>query len=120
MDSEQPRAVPGDADADRSASAAPALRASDADRERAASVLRAATADGRISAAEFDERLDLAYRAASVAELDSVLRDLRPAAPWVQGTPTAAKDVGVLSGFVRGAAGWWATPTAAPRSSAAG
>src|ERR1019366_4601656 len=36
----------------------PALRASDADRDRVVELLRAAVADGRLDPVEFDERLD--------------------------------------------------------------
>ncbi|WP_371825774.1 DUF1707 SHOCT-like domain-containing protein [Nonomuraea turcica] len=36
----------------------PALRASDADRDRIIELLRAAVADGRLDPVEFDERLD--------------------------------------------------------------
>jgi hypothetical protein len=42
--------------------------------------LRAATADGRLSAAELEERLDVALRARTYGELDAVVVDL-PAAP---------------------------------------
>jgi len=38
----------------------PALRASDADRDRVIELLRAAVADGRLDSAEFDERVDAA------------------------------------------------------------
>ncbi|MCZ9342970.1 DUF1707 domain-containing protein, partial [Streptomyces sp. TRM76130] len=42
---------------------APDLRASDADRERVAEVLRDALAEGRLDMAEFEERLDATYAA---------------------------------------------------------
>jgi hypothetical protein len=38
----------------------PALRASDADRDRVIELLRTAVADGRLDPVEFDERLDAA------------------------------------------------------------
>ena len=44
-------------------SSSPALRASDADRDRVIELLRAAVADGRLDPAEFDERLDAALAA---------------------------------------------------------
>jgi Domain of unknown function (DUF1707)/Cell wall-active antibiotics response 4TMS YvqF len=81
------------------------VRASDADRERGAAVLRAATADGRLPADELDERLGLVYNAKSSDELASIVKDLQPA-PWPGGSPPAAKDIGVLTGFVRN--GRWA------------
>jgi len=81
------------------------VRASDADRERGAAVLRAATADGRLPADELDERLGLVYNAKSKDELASIVEDLQPAL-WQGGSPPAAKDVGVLAGFAR--TGRWA------------
>src|SRR5579875_2841787 len=55
------------------------LRASDADRDRAASVINQALADGRLTAEEHAERLDSIYRAKTHAELAPLLDDL-PAA----------------------------------------
>jgi hypothetical protein len=52
------------------------LRASDADRDRAASVLNEALADGRLAADEHAERLDTVYAAKTHAELVPVLDDL--------------------------------------------
>jgi hypothetical protein len=75
------------------------LRASDADRERAAAILQAATADGRVSSAELDERLEQVYSAKSRGELAAVVKDLQPAAPAA--APATAKDVGVLANFSR-------------------
>lgn len=101
MDVSQPSdAAPGDSRAGKAIPAGPALRASDADRERAAAVLQAAAADGRVSAGELDERLELVYRANSRDELASIVKDLQPV-PWPGGTPALAKDAGVLSDFAR-------------------
>ena len=101
MDVSQPSdAAPGDSRAGKASPAGPALRASDADRERAAAVLQAAAADGRVSAGELDQRLELVYRASSRDELASIVKDLQPV-PWPGGTPTLAKDTGVLSDFAR-------------------
>jgi hypothetical protein len=101
MDVSQPSgAAPGDPSARKAIPAGSAPRASDADRERAAAVLQAATADGRVSAGELDERLGLVYSAKSKDELASIVKDLQPV-PWPGGTPTRAKDIGVLSDFVR-------------------
>jgi hypothetical protein len=59
-----------------------AVRVSDADRERAALVLRDAAADGRLTLDELTERLDGAYGAKTRGELDGVISDLgRTAAP---------------------------------------
>jgi len=54
----------------------PALRASDADRERVIELLRAAVADGRIDPAEFDERLDAALAARTIDALAPLTADL--------------------------------------------
>ena len=94
------RATPGDPLARKAIPADLALRASDADRERAAAVLQAAKADGRVSPDELGGRLGLAYSAKSQGELASVVKGLQPVS-WPGGTPTSAEDVGVLNDFVR-------------------
>ncbi|MEI5103197.1 DUF1707 domain-containing protein [Streptomyces sp. PmtG] len=66
-----PPAVPG--------SPSPDLRASDADRERVAEVLREALAEGRLDMDEFNERVDAVYRARTYGDLAPLTRDL-PAA----------------------------------------
>lgn len=52
------------------------LRASDADRDRAASVLNEAMAQGRLTAAEHSDRLDAIYAAKTHADLVPVIDDL--------------------------------------------
>ena len=52
------------------------LRASDADRERAAAVLNAALAEGRLSVAEHSERLDAVYEAKTHAQIAPLVDDL--------------------------------------------
>jgi len=54
----------------------PALRASDADRDRAIELLRAAVADGRLDPVEFDERLDAALAARTIDALAPLTADL--------------------------------------------
>lgn len=54
----------------------PEMRASDAERERVAELLREAVAEGRIDMAEFDTRLDAAYKARTHGELEPLVRDL--------------------------------------------
>jgi hypothetical protein len=54
----------------------PALRASDADRDRVIDVLRGAVADGRLDPAEFDERLDAALAARTFDALAPLTADL--------------------------------------------
>ncbi len=54
----------------------PRIRASDADRDRTAALLREHHAAGRLTADEFAERLDKAYAAKTLGELDELLSDL--------------------------------------------
>ncbi|MER6343254.1 DUF1707 SHOCT-like domain-containing protein [Streptomyces sp. NPDC001595] len=106
----------------------PELRASDADRERVAEVLRDAVAEGRLDMAEFEERLDATYRARTYGELAPITRDLpvagvavpplSPAKDAAGGAGWAARIVGgegsstgavaVMSGFQR--KGRWTVP----------
>jgi Domain of unknown function (DUF1707)/2TM domain len=58
------------------------LLASDADRERAAERLRAATAEGRLTSEELEERLETAFSARTDAELEQLVADVpAPARP---------------------------------------
>ncbi|WP_432106271.1 DUF1707 SHOCT-like domain-containing protein [Streptomyces sp. bgisy091] len=52
------------------------IRASDADRDRIADILREAMAEGRLTADEHAERVDLVYRAKTVGELEPLIQDL--------------------------------------------
>jgi hypothetical protein len=54
----------------------PRLRASDADRERTAQLLREHHAVGRLTAEEFDERLNKVFAAKTVGELEALVADL--------------------------------------------
>lgn len=54
----------------------PRIRASDADRERTAALLREHHAEGRLNAEEFNDRLDKALAAKTIGELDALLADL--------------------------------------------
>ena len=54
----------------------PRMRASDSDRERTASLLREHHAAGRLDAAEFNDRLDKAFEAKTMGDLDALLADL--------------------------------------------
>jgi hypothetical protein len=54
----------------------PRMRASDADRERTASLLREHHAEGRLTAEEFNERLDKVFAAKTIGDLDTLLADL--------------------------------------------
>jgi len=99
------------------------LRASDADRERVANVLRDAAGDGRLTMDELDERLDAVYAAKTYAELEPITHDLpaagaAPAPPPVPaeprdparfgGEPTSHGAVAILGGFSR--KGDWTVP----------
>jgi DUF1707 SHOCT-like domain/Cell wall-active antibiotics response LiaF, C-terminal len=99
------------------------LRASDADRERVANVLREAAGDGRLTMAELDERLDAVYAAKTYAELEPITHDLpatgaeyMPAvSPGAGADParfgaqaTSAGAVAILGGFSR--KGDWVVP----------
>ncbi|MFI7642547.1 DUF1707 domain-containing protein [Nonomuraea sp. NPDC049400] len=57
-------------------SSPPALRASDADRDRVTELLRTAVADGRLDLVEFDERLDAALPARTIDALAPLVTDL--------------------------------------------
>ncbi|MET8831090.1 DUF1707 domain-containing protein [Streptomyces sp. NPDC004610] len=52
------------------------MRASDAERDRIADILREAMAEGRLTADEHAERIDGVYRAKTVGELEPLIRDL--------------------------------------------
>ena len=99
------------------------LRASDADRERVANVLREAAGDGRLTMEELDERLDAVYAAKTYAELEPITRDLPAAgtahAPVpaqssavqdsrIGGAPSSEGAFAILGGFSR--KGDWVVP----------
>jgi hypothetical protein len=54
----------------------PRIRASDDDRERTVALLREHHAAGRLDADEFNERMDKAYAAKTLGELDELMSDL--------------------------------------------
>ena len=54
----------------------PELRASDADRERTAELLRRAAGEGRLTIEELDERLDVVYETRTQRELDRLTADV--------------------------------------------
>ncbi|AOP45665.1 DUF1707 SHOCT-like domain-containing protein [Streptomyces lydicus] len=79
----------------------PELRASDADRERVAEILRDALAEGRLVMEEFEERLDAAYRARTYGELEPLTADLPTgaAAPVVSSGLSLRKDTGAVTAW---------------------
>lgn len=54
----------------------PRIRASDADRDRAAALLREHHAAGRLTAEEFNERLEAAFAAKTLGDIDALFTDL--------------------------------------------
>ncbi|MFB8104586.1 MULTISPECIES: DUF1707 domain-containing protein [Streptomyces] len=52
------------------------MRASDAERERIAELLREAVAEGRLEMDEFEQRLETAYKARTHGELEPLVQDL--------------------------------------------
>ncbi|MBM9504460.1 DUF1707 SHOCT-like domain-containing protein [Actinacidiphila acididurans] len=66
------------------------LRASDADRDRIAEILRDALAEGRLDASEHAERLDRTYAAKTMGELEPLVRDL-PAGRAAGAGPAAGR-----------------------------
>jgi Domain of unknown function (DUF1707) len=72
----------------------PELRASDAERERAVARLRRASAEGRLTVEELDERCAHAYAARTRAELDALVADLPGGSAVVPAAPAAPVDPG--------------------------
>ncbi|MFG1709996.1 DUF1707 domain-containing protein [Nonomuraea sp. M3C6] len=66
------------------------VRASDYDRERVAEMLRVAVTEGRITLEELDERVDGAYTARTLGDLDDVIADLPRSDVLSPAGPTAA------------------------------
>jgi hypothetical protein len=64
------------------------MRASDADREKIAGILRDGYADGRLSHPEYDERLTAVYQAATYADLIPIVADL-PVPPGTLAVPAS-------------------------------
>jgi hypothetical protein len=54
----------------------PEIRATDADRERTAQVLRTSSANGQLTVDELDERVEAAYAAKTRGELERLVEDL--------------------------------------------
>lgn len=72
----------------------PALRAGDADRERAAAIVQAAFAEGQLELAEFDERIAAVYAGRTVPELEKLTADLVPAAHGTRGDRLVLRSTG--------------------------
>jgi hypothetical protein len=94
------------------------LRASDADRDRAASVINEALAEGRLTAEEHSDRLDGIYAAKTQADLVPLLADLPTAGTATAPAPSpetprpagrGRKIIAILGGASR-KGGWHAEP----------
>jgi len=95
------------------------LRASDADRDRAASVLNEALAEGRLTPEEHSQRLDSIYAAKTHADLVPALEDLPAVADSTSPAPAAgsglatqhdSRIIAVFGGATRKGA-WRVPPT---------
>lgn len=82
------------------------IRASDADRDRIADILRDALAEGRLDAEEHSERVEAVYRAKTLGELQPIVHDLPQApartggsAPYAYGPEADASPAANLLAF---------------------
>ncbi len=93
--------------------ASPEMRASDADRDLVIDVLREAVGDGRLTAEEFEERVQAAMSSRTFGELATLTADLvaPPASPGVPEEPA----LDVIRIRQRGGALWRAGRWAVPR-----
>src|SRR5216683_5770588 len=93
MSTTDPQAIPA-----LPAAGAPQTRASDADRDRAAGLLGAAFAEGRLTADEHGERLSAVYAARTWQQLRQLTADLPAPAGAIAARPAAP---GMLAGADR-------------------
>jgi len=100
---------------ERSGSAAPAMRqpvrpeemrASHADRDRVVEVLRTAAGDGRLTAEDLDERLEIALTARTLADLEPLIVDL----PFAAAAPVPELGRIECRSGATGRDGAWAVP----------
>ena len=75
--------------------ALPELRASDAEREQAADVLRIAASEGRLNVEELEDRLTAAYSAATRRELERLTADVSPERLGAGTIPPRGKSSGL-------------------------
>lgn len=88
----------------------PAPRASDADREATAAVLRSAVADGRLDLSELDERLSAIYAAKTYPELERIIADLPTEALRHRPRRTEPLRLKTRSGTIKRAGRWLVPP----------
>ncbi len=92
--------------------AGPELRASHEDRDRVVEILRVAAGDGRLTAAELDERLEAALTARTNSELAVLTADLPAVAGQPGGVAPQAKDLARIDcqGAATQRVGGWVVP----------
>jgi hypothetical protein len=84
------------------------IRASDADRDKVAELLRDALAEGRLNPVEHEERLDTLYKAKTIGELAPITSDLPgpgAAAPYAYTDNSAVGGMEILGSEARDLAG---------------
>src|SRR5258707_4242505 len=74
------------------------IRASDQDRDRTANVLREHHAVGRLDAEEFNERLDQAFSAKTMGELEALTADLPAVDPYPLPTSSLPRQYAAAGG----------------------
>jgi hypothetical protein len=74
----------------------PEVRASDADRDRVLGLLRTAVGDGRLTADEFEERMEAALSARTLGELAVLTADLSNPGTGLATVPAAARAEEVI------------------------
>ena len=85
----------------------PELRASHEDRDRVVELLRVAAGDGRLTADELDERLDVALTARTYGQLEALLADLPALARGVAASPPKEiSRIAVASGSAKRDGAW--------------
>lgn len=92
---------------------APAIRASDQERDAATQQLQQAFAEGRLDDTEFDERMRTALSGRTRADLDALLADLPAGAPVTRPVDGPATTPGRLAMAFKGSvrrAGRWRVP----------
>jgi hypothetical protein len=72
---------------------APEIRASDADRERVGTVLQEHFGAGRLTLAEFEERMRAAYAARTWSQLEALIADLPAVPPDAGPAPVAQSGI---------------------------
>jgi hypothetical protein len=88
---------------------APAIRASDTDREHLACLLSEHLITGRLNLDEFQERSEAAYAAVTLSDLAPLVSDLPALSEAPQPAPHSSSDPQTISASQRGFGGRWAS-----------